>query len=237
MPPLPDPSPRPRDPFPPIALGIKICGLTRPEEAAACADLGADAIGLIFYPPSPRFVEPRAAAAICAALPPAVARVGVFVDVGVDEILATVRRGGLTGVQLHGAEPPGAVEGLRREGLLVVKALFASRPPYLEAAADYDPDAFLVECGRGRLPGGNAATWHWADARPVAARGPLILAGGLSPDNVAEALHAASPDAVDVSSGVESAPGRKDLVRVAALIRAARAHAPAGIRPVFPRQG
>lgn len=237
MPPLADPSPRPRDPSPPFPLGIKICGLTRPEEAAACADLGADAIGLIFYPPSPRFVDPQTAAAICAVLPPRVARVGVFVDVAVEEIRAAVRRCGLTGVQLHGAEPPAAVAALRRERVLVVKALFAARPPNLDAAAAYDADAFLVECGRGRLPGGNAEAWRWAEARPVAVRGPLILAGGLSPENVAEAVRAAAPDAVDVSSGVESAPGRKDLARVAALIRVARADPPAGIRPVFQRQG
>lgn len=214
-------------------IQIKICGLTRPEEAAACARLGADAIGLIFYPPSPRCVDAQTAAAVCAAVPPTVARIGVFVDAAVEQIRTTVQRCGLTGVQLHGSEPPDAVRQLRGEGVRVLKALFASRPPKLEAAVDYFPDAFLVECGRGRLPGGNAETWRWSDARPVAAHGPLVLAGGLDPANVAEAVRRAEPDAVDVSSGVESSPGRKDLDRVAALVRAARLAAGKGTRSVF----
>ena len=212
---------------------VKICGLTRPEEAAACTELGADAIGLIFYPPSPRHVDDRSAAAISAGLPPVVARIGVFVDVDVEQILIKAHRCGLTGVQLHGAEPPAAVKRLRQEGLIVLKALFAGRHPGLEKAADYSPTGFLVECGRGRLPGGNAETWNWAEARRVSSCGPLILAGGLSPENVADAIGAARPDAVDVSSGVERAPGRKDLDRVAALIRAVRKIDSGLVRRVF----
>ena len=212
---------------------VKICGLTRPEEAAACTGLGADAIGLIFYPPSPRHVDDVTAAAISACLPPAVARIGVFVDVDIEQILVKAHRCGLTGIQLHGAEPPVAVTRLRQEGLIVLKALFAARHPGLEKAADYAPTGFLVECGRGRLPGGNAETWNWTEARRVASCGPLILAGGLCPENVAEAIGAARPDAVDVSSGVESAPGRKDLERVAALIRAVRKIDGAPVRRVF----
>lgn len=216
---------------------IKICGLTRPDEAAACAALGADAIGMIFHPPSPRHLRDEAAEAIGAALPQDVARIGVFVDAPAEAILDKARRCGLTGAQLHGKETPETVLRLRRAGLLVIKALFAARPPGLNAAGDYAPDAFLVECGRGRLPGGNAEVWNWAEARGLSASGPLILAGGLAPGNVAEAIMAAAPDAVDVSSGVESAPGRKDLERVAAFIRAVRA-AGAGARecsPVFVR--
>ena len=218
-------------------LAVKICGLTRPEEAAACARLGADAIGLVFFERSPRHVTPAQAAAITAQLPPDTAAVGVFVDADDDRILSVAERCRLTTAQLHGNETPELVARLRGRGLRVVKALFDGGDPGLARADAFEADAFLVECGRGRLPGGNAETWRWADARPVAVRGPLILAGGLSPANVAAAVRAAAPDAVDVSSGVESAPGRKDLGRVAALIRAARAHAPAGIRPVFSRQG
>jgi phosphoribosylanthranilate isomerase/indole-3-glycerol phosphate synthase/phosphoribosylanthranilate isomerase len=129
----------------------------------------------------------------------------------------------LTVAQLHGREPPEVVDRLRREGLFVVKALFAERAPGLERAADYVAAAILVECGQGALPGGNAQDWDWARAGPLAERHPLILAGGLTPLNAAQAICAASPDAVDVSSGVETAPGRKDIRKVEAFIRAATA--------------
>ncbi|MDD3992459.1 MAG: phosphoribosylanthranilate isomerase [Desulfobacterales bacterium] len=219
----------------PKTAGIKICGLTRPDEAAACADLGADAIGLIFHPPSPRHLDDATAATVTDALPENVARIGVFVNTPVETILEKVRRCGLTGVQLHGNEPPEAVWRLRAAGLMVIKALFAARAPGLEAASNYAPDAFLVECGRGRLPGGNAEVWHWAEARGISAAVPLVLAGGLNPENVAQAIAAAAPDAVDVSSGVEKAPGRKDLSRVAAFIQAVRAAEASRGRLVFPR--
>ena len=217
----------------PAAIQIKICGLTRPEEAAACAALGADAIGMIFYPPSPRHLNIEAAAAICAALPPAVARIGVFVNASTEIILDRVRRCGLTGVQLHGNESPQTVLDLRAAGLLVIKALFSARPPGLETASAYAPAAFLVECGRGRLPGGNAEVWNWAEARRVAPLGPLVLAGGLSPDNVGHAIAAAAPDAVDVSSSVENTPGRKNLERVAAFIENVRRAGPGKCRSAF----
>lgn len=218
------------------AIQVKICGLTRPEEAAACAALGAAAIGLIFHPPSPRHVDDAAAAAVTGALPEEVAKIGVFVDAPVETMLDKARRCGLTGVQLHGNEPPQAVPPLRAAGLTVIKALFAARMPGLAAAGDYAPDAFLVECGRGVLPGGNAEVWHWAEARGKSASVPLILAGGLTPQNVAEAIAAAAPDAVDVSSGVEKAPGRKDLKRVAAFMRAVGAAEAGGGRRVFFRR-
>ena len=222
------------DPKPmPARVQIKICGLTRPEEAAACADLGADAIGMIFYPPSPRHLSVAAAEALCAVLPPAVARIGVFVDDPVGTILDRARRCGLTGVQRHGDEPRQTVLDLRAAGLRVIKTLFAARSPGLNTAAAYAPDAFLVECGRGRLPGGNAEAWNWAEARRVSEFGPLVLAGGLNPENAGQAIAAAAPDAVDVSSGVESVAGRKNLERVAAFIQAVRKAETGRRRPVF----
>jgi phosphoribosylanthranilate isomerase len=188
---------------------------------------------MIFYPRSPRCLSPEQAAAICAAVPPDVARIGVFVDATPAAVLDLARCCGLTGVQLHGKETPRTVAALREAGLRVIKALFAARPPGFEAAAAYAPDAFLVECGRGRLPGGNAEVWHWSEARGIDRRAPLILAGGLRPDNLVAAITAAAPDAVDVSSGVEDAPGRKNLERVAAFIRTAGQVHPEGRRPVF----
>ena len=202
---------------------VKICGLTRADEAAACAAAGAHAIGLVFYPRSRRYISAETAREIRRALPPEVVCVGVFVDAPPETVLRVARTAGLGAVQLHGGEPPEGVERLRREGLFVIKALFAERAPAFEDAPRYPASAFLVECGQGALPGGNALAWDWGAASGIGREHPLILAGGLTPLNAAQAICAASPDAVDVSSGVETAPGRKDIRNVQAFIRAAAA--------------
>lgn len=204
-----------------LPVQVKICGLTRPEEAAACAAAGAAAVGCVFFPRSPRRVRPAQAAAIRRALPAGVRLAGVFVDTPVEEILRTAAEAGLDAVQLHGGEPPEDAARLAAEGLLVVKALFAAREPSFERAADYPASAFLLECGLGPLPGGNARGWDWGAARTLAERFPVILAGGITPENAAFALHAARPDALDVSSGVERRPGEKDIARVTRLLAAA----------------
>jgi phosphoribosylanthranilate isomerase len=205
---------------------VKICGLTRVDEAVACARAGADAIGLVFYPPSPRHVSTAAAAEIAAALPETVAKVGVFVDETVDDVLATVRAAGLTAVQLHGQETPAMVADLKAAGLTVIKALFAAKDPGLALAGSFDADAVLFEQGAGPLPGGNAETWDYGLARRQALGPPLILAGGLTPDNVTAAIAAAKPDAIDLSSGVEAGPGRKQLEKVRRLMAAVDACGP-----------
>jgi phosphoribosylanthranilate isomerase len=201
---------------------VKICGLTRPDEAIDCADAGADAIGLVFFPKSPRHVDIPAARAICLELEPTVRTIGVFVDAGFDAIMERAAACPLSGVQLHGAEDAALVERLRREGLVVVKALFANRAPDLDSFAQYRPSAFLAECAGGPLPGGNAMAWDWAEAECLARTHPLVLAGGLDPENVCAAIAAAAPAAVDVSSGVEMSPGRKDPERVRRFIQAVR---------------
>lgn len=203
-------------------IQIKICGLTTPEMAVRCAELGPDAVGLVFFPKSPRHVSDAVARAICEALPDDVQKVGVFVDESEHYVLEKARYCGLTAVQLHGRETPETVARLRGEGLVVLKGLFASREPSMAAAGDYDPTGFLLECGKGVLPGGNAEVWDWSGARPFGQRYPLVLAGGLSPENVAEAIAAAEPDAVDVSSGVESAPGVKDMKKIESFIAAVK---------------
>ena len=198
---------------------IKICGLTLPDQARDCADLGADAIGLVFFEKSPRNVTPDQAAAIKAGLPPRVAAAGVFVDPDHEYLTRVVRRCGLDIVQLHGSESPEFVAEM--QGILkvpVIKVLFAARSPGFGDAADYGAAGYLVECGRGSLPGGNAMAWDWAAAKTVGRDFPLILAGGLSPDNVAEAIGACLPDAVDASSSLEAGPGVKDLEKVARFI-------------------
>jgi phosphoribosylanthranilate isomerase len=199
---------------------VKICGLTRVKEAVGCAQAGARAVGCVFYPKSPRCVSVAVAADIRRALPAGTACVGVFVDEPFETVMPIVRRAGISAVQLHGREPPELAELLRREGLFVIKALFAERAPGFEKAPHYEPSAFLAECGQGPLPGGNAQAWEWGRAAALGRRHPLILAGGLTPENAAQAVRAARPDAVDVSSGVETSPGCKDIRKVEQLIAA-----------------
>jgi phosphoribosylanthranilate isomerase len=199
---------------------IKICGLTRVDEAVACAEAGADAIGLVFYPPSPRHLALQQAREISLAVPDQTARVGVFVDSPVSDILKRIDDCRLTAVQLHGQESPAFVRDLCERGVQVIKALFIHKPPLICEASHYQAAAFLVECGKGRLPGGNALTWNWIEVKSFGLSYPLILAGGLSPDTIARAVSEACPDALDISSGVESSPGRKDIQKVRALIHA-----------------
>jgi phosphoribosylanthranilate isomerase len=202
---------------------IKICGLTRVAEARVCVDAGADAIGLVFYPPSPRFVLTVQAAEIAAAVSKRAVTVGVFVDETYETIIRYAEDCQLQAVQLHGQESPALVRRLRRHDLTVIKTLFHTREPSFNEAADYDASAFLLECGSGRLPGGNAATWPWQTARDIDRHKPVILAGGLTPENVSTAIRLGSPEAVDVSSGVESEPGRKISSKIKSFINAVAA--------------
>lgn len=202
---------------------VKICGLTVPDEAARCAELGADAIGLVFYPKSPRNVSPQQARAVVDALPDAVAAVGVFVNADFEFIMSRVVSCRLSVAQLHGRETPELAARLKAEGVSVIKALFIDGRPGLHDAPCYAADGFLVECAKGPLPGGNAMTWDWGAAGDFARQHPLVLAGGLSPENVADAIDAVLPAAVDVSSGVEASPGRKDPHKVARLLAAVQA--------------
>jgi len=199
---------------------VKICGLKRVDEALVCAGLGANAIGCVFYPRSPRHVTDEEARDICKNLPHGVSGVGVLVNESFATIMGKVERCGLKAVQLHGHESPDLVERLVREGVTVIKALFVNGAPALADAQSYRPSAFLVECAGGPLPGGNAMAWDWSAASGLSEKHPVILAGGLNPGNVADALRAASPDAVDVSSGVEASPGRKDLDKVKFFLEA-----------------
>jgi phosphoribosylanthranilate isomerase/indole-3-glycerol phosphate synthase/phosphoribosylanthranilate isomerase len=197
---------------------VKICGLTVVNDAVKSAELGADAIGLVFHPKSPRFVTEKQAREICLALPEKVKRVGVFVDETFTTIMQKVRSCGINAVQLHGSEPPELAESLIKEGLIVIKALFLERKPTFEDAAKYKVSAFLAEWGKGVLPGGNALSWDWEKARSICREHPLILAGGLTPENIYHSISLSLPDAVDVSSGVESAPGIKDIEKVKLFI-------------------
>lgn len=196
---------------------IKICGLTDPDNALACAELHPDAIGLIFYKKSPRHISMKQAARITGLLPEDVMAIGVFVDNSFEDIMEKVRRCGLNGVQLHGNESPGLADRLKKENLFVIKALFAAKEPHLNQATDYSHvSALLVEYGKGRHPGGNAETWNYEI--PIKIKIPVIIAGGLSEATIANALKAARPFGVDVSSGVEISPGKKDINKVESFI-------------------
>ncbi len=197
---------------------IKVCGLTNVKEAVGCADLGVDAIGFVFFPQSPRNVSLNQAKKISAALPDHIKTVGVFVNESYDNIMHIADYCKLKAVQLHGRESPELTHKLGMENLLVLKALFMSGTPSLNEVSHYDASAYLVECGKGDLPGGNALSWNWHGAREFGEKNPLVLAGGLSSKNIREAVYAGLPDAVDISSGVEASKGRKDLDKVARFI-------------------
>ena len=199
---------------------VKVCGLTSVEEALGCADLGANAIGCVFFPKSPRHLSEIQAKEISMALPSEVKTVGVFVNESFSNIMHKVEFCGLNAVQLHGRESPELVSRLQKENLLVIKALFAEGNPTIEEAENYEASAFLVERGKGVLPGGNAIEWDWEKVKSFGCKYPLILAGGLAPENISHAVSVSMPDAVDVSSGVESAPGQKDLGKVKSFLKA-----------------
>ncbi len=204
-------------------IALKVCGLTRPEDAVAAAEAGADAIGLVFFARSPRAVTLASAQRVVRALPAGVLRVGVFVDAPRAELLRLADALPLDVLQLHGHEPLADLEGLPRP---VWKALGVSRGFDLEQARRYAERAaaLLLDAGGQALPGGSGVTFDWSLARPARALTQrLVLAGGLTPDNVGAAIATLQPDVVDVSSGVESAPGRKDPVKLRAFVAALRA--------------
>jgi phosphoribosylanthranilate isomerase len=211
---------------------IKICGVTSVADALAAAEAGADAIGLNFYAGSKRCVPRDEAARIVRAVGERAICIGVFVNEPAEEIRDTCRHAGLRTVQLHGDEPPELLAELNEFRLVRALRLAASRGA--EAAASIDalcragrvPEMLLIDADCGGQYGGMGITTDWPAVEDVrhrlAGRLPVALAGGLTPANVAEAIAQARPDAVDVASGVETAPGRKDAERMRAFVEAAR---------------
>lgn len=206
---------------------VKICGLNDAAGYDAAMQAGADLIGFVFYPPSPRAVTPAQAAALVARGGAAV-RVGLLVDAGDAEIAAILAAVPLDILQLHGAETPARAAQLRQHfGLPVMKALGIAEAADLARLADYAPavDLFLLDAKPppgATLPGGNAASFDWGLLTGQAIPRPWLLAGGLTPDNVAAAIARSGAPGVDVSSGVERARGVKDPARIHAFIQAAR---------------
>lgn len=200
---------------------IKICGITNLEDALLAAELGADALGFIFYPKSPRAVSPEAAREIIRRLPPFVLTVGVFVDEEPARVQEIAAYAGLDWLQLHGAESP---DSCRTVGRRVIKGFRVKGEESLALLEPYHGavQAFLLDTYRPGTPGGTGETFDWELAHRAKEFGPIILAGGLIPDNVAEAIRTARPAAVDVASGVEAAPGKKDPDKLKTFMEAAR---------------
>lgn len=204
---------------------IKICGVTTPDDVRLAADCGADAVGFNFYPKSPRFVDPRDAAPLVRALPPFLDAVGVFVGVKTRHACAVAFQLGLSAIQMLAEEEDGEdAFPFRRIAAFRVKDAdsLGMIERYLEQRRAAPPAAVLIDAHVEGQLGGTGKTAPWELLRDFRPGVPLILAGGLTPDNVADAVAAVRPYAVDVASGVESAPGRKDPDKVRRFIECAR---------------
>lgn len=202
---------------------VKICGITNWTDARRAVEAGAQFLGFNFYRPSPRYIQPAAARRIIRRLPDGIAAVGVFVNESEANMLAIARRVGLDYLQLHGDEPPEQVRRLKRE-IPVIKAVRVRdsfRPKQLDSLSC--ASAILLDGFDVRRHGGTGKTFDWNLARGANGSRRIFLAGGLTPENVAEAIRVARPYAVDVCSGVEARPGRKNPALIVALMRAVKA--------------
>ena len=198
---------------------VKVCGVRRAEDAALACALGADALGFVFWPASPRFVDPERARAIVSELPPFVAAVGVFVDQSPDYVSSVATLVGLTAVQLHGDEDTEAYLNTWNRVIRAVPVTAGFDPVHACRALPFAA-TMLLDAHDPIRRGGTGRTIDWHSAAAAARLRPIILSGGLTPRNVAEALQRVGPYAVDVSSGVESAPGVKDPEKLRAFFTA-----------------
>jgi phosphoribosylanthranilate isomerase len=203
---------------------VKICGVSDPADARRVADLGAWALGMIFWPDSPRACPVDVAEMIGADLHRRLELVGVFVNESLDEVAATADRCGLTIVQLHGDEGPAYCrEVARRTGAKVMKAVRVHDAAQVHDLQRFSTDYHLLDAYSPRTPGGTGETFDWELARRHPRTPPMVLSGGLDPDNVGAAIDTARPFAVDVVTGTEAAPGRKDPAKLKAFVRAVEA--------------
>jgi phosphoribosylanthranilate isomerase len=209
-------------------MRVKICGITKPEQGQAIAQLGATALGFICVEASPRYVTPLQIQAVVEQLRVQVDRIGVFADASVEEISQIVFDTGLSAVQLHGSETPEFCEQLRQSlpGVEILKALRVRTQECLNQAVTYTScvDTLLLDAYHPQMLGGTGKTLDWGTLRQFRPSCPWFLAGGLTPDNVLEALSRLQPSGIDLSSGVERSPGDKDLDKVAQLFKKVRSH-------------
>ena len=207
-------------------LRVKICGLTSPQDAIAAIEFGADALGFNFFSGSRRFVRRETAGDWIAALPGKIEKVAILVNPTWDEAKAAAMTPGITALQLHGAETPEFCRQLMREGIRFEKALPVTSDASVASLPDFFTRTLLLDSGVAGEFGGSGRTFPWEIAHAFIQANPqlrVILAGGLTPENVAEAVATVRPFGVDVTSGIESSPGRKDHARMRAFIAAARA--------------
>ena len=201
-------------------LRVKICGITQPEDAQLASRLGADALGFIFYPQSKRYVTPERAARLMAKLPPFVTKVGVFVNHPLEEVNRLVMELGLDIIQLHGEETPDYCEGVQTS---VIKAFRVQQDSFgPRMLRHYRCTAYLLDTYHSECYGGTGKAFDWNLARSAREYGPVILSGGLTAETLTQAVETVQPEAVDVCSGVESAPGRKDVNKLRAFLAAAQ---------------
>lgn len=203
-----------------MSVKVKICGITNAPDALAAVEAGADALGFMFYEPSPRHIAIRQAAEIIRELPPFILKAGVFVDASEDVVLRAIGDCGLNLLQFHGQETP---EYCTQFGLMSMKAFRIRDAASLTSLQNYATDAWLLDAFNADKLGGTGEKFNWELAIEAKKSGrPIFLAGGLTPDNVAGAVQMVQPFGVDVSSGVEAAPGKKDHGKVREFIKAAR---------------
>jgi phosphoribosylanthranilate isomerase len=203
-----------------MSVRVKICGITNLADARIAVEAGADMLGFIFCESSPRYVTLQTAADIAAQLPSHIAKVGVFVNPDEDLVMRAIADCGLNILQFHGDEPP---EFCTQFGLMSMKAFRMRDEASLRALPGFQTDAWLLDTYAPDKAGGTGTTFNWELAIAAQTLGkPIFLAGGLTPENVAEAVQRVQPFAVDVSSGVEASPGKKDHAKVKAFIMAAK---------------
>ncbi len=198
---------------------VKICGITNITDALIAVSYGADALGFIFYRKSPRFIAAKAACEIIAELPPFIKTVGVFVNETADRVNKIADTCKLDIVQLHGEESPAYCKKIKRR---VIKAFRIKDEKSLLPMRSYKVDGYLLDAFVEDLHGGSGETCDWNLVRRAEEHGPIILAGGLTPENVADAVRQAEPYGVDVCSGVEESKGKKDLEKIKSFIREAK---------------
>ena len=207
-------------------MRIKICGIKQPEQGKAIAIAGATALGFICVPNTPRYVTKQQIRAVVEQLPKQIDRIGVFANSSVEEICQIVEFAGLTGVQLHGDESPEFCQQMRSmlPEIEIIKALRIKNSQALEQVEIYfsSVDTLLLDAYNPQMLGGTGATLDWKTLQQFQPGCPWLLAGGLTPDNVLDALKQVNPNGIDLSSGVERAPGDKDLDKVARLFERLR---------------
>ncbi len=201
---------------------IKICGITNLEDASRAGELGVDALGFVFAQ-SPRMIEGEEAKEICRTIPPFISKVGVFVDEDKEVVRKILHLSGLDTLQFHGEESPEYCREFRTQGVKIIKAFPVKDRESLRGISRYEVDAYLLDTYLGGARGGTGKTFNWDLALEAKKSGkPIILSGGLDPDNVAEAIRKVRPYAVDVASGVEKEPGRKDYRKMEKFVKEAR---------------